>query len=463
MPPLVWRRIPSLLLLVLFLAWPHITGANPLETYGYGSRAISMGGAYSAVSDDFAAAYYNPAGLPQIGDVDLGFGMTFFNTNFNTIQNVVVGETLGGEPIIGDVDTSLSDNGGFMGGVSVGLSEDIALGVGFYLPSTHYLARLQTQNQREPNFIWYEKRPKRFALLVSVGARVYKGLHIGAGIDVLFGPEGVVNVRVPVAGEGTVDLALTFRPRIAPYAGLLYKMKNDMSFAIVYKDRKNQGEIDINLNASLESQVLTIPIAGKMESMIFYSPRQVTFGWAWKPGQRFNLALDLAWLQWSQFKDATLDMFVAIGPGGTEVNFQEVLDPGFNDTLLPRVGIEYLAKKWSLFPLADRVELKLRGGYYFQKSPVPEQTGLTNFLDSDSHVFSAGLGFALRDLFGTTRALKLDFHFQFHQLMNREHKKDGEFADLDGDGIPETRVIGYPGYVTGGNIFAGGFTLGTSF
>jgi long-chain fatty acid transport protein len=200
-----------------------------------------------------------------------------------------------------------------------------------------------------------------------------------------------------------------------------------------------------------------------MESMIFYSPRQVVFGWAWKPGERFNLSVDLAWLQWSQFKDATLKMAVAIGPGGTQVNFQEVLDPGFNDTLLPRAGIEYLAKKWSLFPLADRVELKLRGGYYFQKSPVPEQTGLTNFLDSDTHVFSAGLGFALRDLFGTTRALKLDFHFQFHELMNREHRKAGEFADLDGDEIPETRVIGYPGYVTGGNIFAGGFTLGTSF
>jgi long-chain fatty acid transport protein len=422
-----------------------------------------MGGAYSAVSDDFAAAFYNPAGLPQIGDVDLGFGMTFFNTSFNTIQNVVVGETPGGEPIIGDVDTSLSDNGGFMGGVSVGLSEDIALGVGFYLPSTHYLARLQTQNQREPNFIWYEKRPKRFALLVSVGARVYKGLHIGAGLDVLFGPEGVVNVRVPVAGEGTVDLALTFRPRIAPYAGLLYKMKNDMSFAIVYKDKKNQGEVDINLNASIEYPLLTIPIAGKMESMIFYSPRQVTFGWAWKPGERFHVSFDLAWLQWSQFKDATLDMAVALGPGENQVNFQKLLDPGFSDTLLPRAGIEYLAKKWSLFPLADRVELKLRGGYYFQKSPVPEQTGLTNFLDSDTHVFSAGLGFALRDLFGTTRALKLDLHFQFHQLMNREHKKDGDLVDLDGDGIPETRVIGYPGYATGGNIFAGGFTLGTSF
>jgi long-chain fatty acid transport protein len=200
-----------------------------------------------------------------------------------------------------------------------------------------------------------------------------------------------------------------------------------------------------------------------MDSMIFYTPRQVIFGWAWKTSERINLSCDLAWLQWSKFKDATLSMEVKLGPNERQVNFQEVLDPGFNDTLMPRAGIEYLAKKWSLFPLADQVELKLRGGYYFAKSPVPEQTGLTNFLDSDSHVFSLGLGLALRSLFGTTRAIKLDFHFQYHQLMDREHKKDAEFVDLDGDDVPETRVIGYPGYVTGGNIFAGGFTLGMSF
>jgi len=463
--PFLCRRtlLTPLVVLLLALAWADVSAANPLETYGYGSRAISMGGAYSAVSDDFAAVFYNPAGLPQIGDVDLGFGMNFLNSSFNSINGVVVGETLGGDPVIGDVDTNLSDNGGFMGGVAVGISEDIALGVGFYLPSTHYLAKLQTQNQREPNFIWYEKRPKRFALLVSVGARVYKGLHIGVGMDVLFGPLGQVNVNVPLGGEGTVDLALTFRPRIAPYAGLLYKMKNDMSFGIVYKDQKTQGEVDINLNAFITLGEFVTAIAGKMDTMIFYSPRQVIFGWAWKPGERWNVSLDLGWLQWSKFDDATMDMTVKFGVRENDVPFQQVFDPGFNDTFLPRTGIEYLAKKWSLFPLADRVELKLRGGYYFQKSPVPEQTGITNYLDSDSHVFSAGLGFALRDLFGTTRALKLDGHFQYHYLTDREHKKDSERVDLDGDGVPETVVIGYPGYVTGGDIFAAGFTLGMSF
>ncbi len=96
-------------------------------------------------------------------------------------------------------------------------------------------------------------------------------------------------------------------------------------------------------------------------------------------------------------------------------------------------------------------------------SPVPEQDGVTNYMDSDTHVFSTGLAAALLKPFGTTRTFNMNLHFQMHHLTNREHQKDSEMADINGDGIPETRIMGYPGYVTGGQLFAGGFTLGVSF
>src|SRR5438552_4125808 len=34
--------------------------------YGAGARALGMGGAFYAVADDATAAYWNPAGLPQV-------------------------------------------------------------------------------------------------------------------------------------------------------------------------------------------------------------------------------------------------------------------------------------------------------------------------------------------------------------------------------------------------------------
>jgi len=34
-----------------------------VDVYGWGSRATAMGGAFTALADDFSAVYYNPAGL----------------------------------------------------------------------------------------------------------------------------------------------------------------------------------------------------------------------------------------------------------------------------------------------------------------------------------------------------------------------------------------------------------------
>lgn len=46
-----------------------------LDVRGTGARPLSMGGAYTAVSDDAFAVFYNPAGLTQIGDRELSFGI----------------------------------------------------------------------------------------------------------------------------------------------------------------------------------------------------------------------------------------------------------------------------------------------------------------------------------------------------------------------------------------------------
>jgi len=40
--------------------------AAAVDTFGIGSKATALGGAFSAYADDPFATYYNPAGLTQI-------------------------------------------------------------------------------------------------------------------------------------------------------------------------------------------------------------------------------------------------------------------------------------------------------------------------------------------------------------------------------------------------------------
>ena len=54
----------------------------------------------------------------------------------------------------------------------------------------------------------------------------------------------------------------------------------------------------------------------------------------------------------------------------------------------------------------------LKGGYYYEPSPVPDMNGWMNILDSDMNVISCGLG--LDYLLRGVDLLKIEAYFQVH-------------------------------------------------
>ena len=84
------------------------TTAAQFLKIGIGARALAMGGAYSAISNDATALYWNPAGLSLINnneiildhqdwilDVDLDFIGGTFNTPFGTIGAAITAMYMG--------------------------------------------------------------------------------------------------------------------------------------------------------------------------------------------------------------------------------------------------------------------------------------------------------------------------------------------------------------------------------
>ena len=84
------------------------TTAGQFLKIGVGARAIAMGGAYAAVSNEASALYWNPAGLSKINgnqlfldhqdwllDVDLDFAGALFRTPFGTIGAAVSSMSMG--------------------------------------------------------------------------------------------------------------------------------------------------------------------------------------------------------------------------------------------------------------------------------------------------------------------------------------------------------------------------------
>jgi long-chain fatty acid transport protein len=93
----------------------------------------------------------------------------------------------------------------------------------------------------------------------------------------------------------------------------------------------------------------------------------------------------------------------------------------------------------------------VRLGYEFDKSPIPPQTGQTNYVDADRHAFSLGLGVRARELLPELpRDLRLDGHVQLSELPTTTTVKSNP-ADLVGN------------YTAGGTLWNVGVTLAMGF
>lgn len=94
-------KVKSILWIGLFLVCGLMTVAEAQEEIffigeelGVGARAMSMGGAYVGISDDYTAMYWNPAGLGQLRrmEVNIGFAHNKFVNNANFLGNTTKAE-----------------------------------------------------------------------------------------------------------------------------------------------------------------------------------------------------------------------------------------------------------------------------------------------------------------------------------------------------------------------------------
>jgi long-chain fatty acid transport protein len=120
---------------------------------------------------------------------------------------------------------------------------------------------------------------------------------------------------------------------------------------------------------------------------------------------------------------ATLSISLDVGMFNGRFNLpppRKYPPPGFHDTLISRLGVEWRLRDW------PKLAIDLRGGYAYEPTPAPEQIDLSNFADCDKHTFSTGLGVELRRLTAILpRPIAIDLHAALTYLPPRtNHKLD---------------------------------------
>jgi hypothetical protein len=447
---------PSRLLAVAIVLATSAARANPLDTFGFGSRGAAMGDAQAADVSDFSANYYNPAGLVRAKKFEIALG--YFRATQDLYTN---GQNNNVDPVSGIV------GGLVLPGKILGIP--VAFGLGLHLPDDR-LSRVRSLPQGQPVWELYDNRNQRVYLAANIAIEPFPWLQIGGGLSFMASTTGTLDI----SGEANIfsvdqsqvrhEVDASLDAIRYPQVGARVALGKRAALAVVYR---GQFALDLNLTASLLGEIATGSAPGeglttaiytlKTSSINAFLPQQLVVGGSFLPVDRLKVDIDFTWVNWSAYVSpvANLDVTLNIPPpaGGWPAGITPPTVPAaapivplvMSDRIVPHIGLEWRALergKWRGF---------LRAGYSYQKSPVAPQTGVTNYIDRDRHEMTVGVGFQVdKPVAILPGDLRFDLHAQLHVLPFSVTTKTDP-SDLVGD------------YSAGGYIWNLGATMAVGF
>jgi len=407
----------ALAALTILTAACTIASANPYDIFGNGGRANGMGWAYTAVADDVSACYYNPAGLAQIKRLQLEIGYVYAEPHM----------------FIDGQDVGVDKNKGIYIGLGVSskiMERRFTIGADLFVPDQHIMRFLMLPPTK-PLFVQYTNRSHVLAAVVCGGLEIFKWLYLGGGASFMGDNYGGVNFTISERESTTGSLESDIGSVFEPIYGILIKPLPTLNVGFTYREKI---EVDLELPNVIqipeimvfEENSISIISPSKLTllatSYSHFSPTQYDFGISWRPFNFWLLSLDLNYALYSEFSNPSPYTYVELEGGLGELFPIEESpyppDPKFEDILITSFGTEFrpLSRKY--------IDIDLRAGYTYRPTPVTDYSTTLNFVDSNEHIISTGLGLTFKNLLKILpRPLSLDLYYKHHILERRKIKR----------------------------------------
>lgn len=397
----------KILLTVLFclVVLNPFVRANGFNLNSLGTKAMSMGGAFVGLADDFSAIFWNPAGLARFKQKYFGFnGVDIIPSG---TYNLSVGP-------VSFVDAK-TERKHYLAGLAayyLPVSENVVAGIGLYTPSELGVkwdgADFQSLTFDSPYRL--ESKIGMVTIAPGIAFDIHETLSVGASLNVNYGtfairtqvgdPEldtdlGQYTEKLNGWGVG-VTLGTLFKPSEMLSIGATLRTPSKMSFS---------GEVEIP-SLSVLGKIPGNPLYGTDVASETTMEREVTWPWwvalgvAFKPLEGLTLTGDLQWTQWS-----SIDVLESMFDDSLWSSIIESERPMFwKDVLQVRFGAEYRLNTFAF-----------RGGYYWDPSPAPDRTMNILLPSFDFHVLTGGFAYTLD-------GLQVEFGIEY--LMGKERKVD---------------------------------------
>lgn len=406
-PPFSPKNLPQSSLTIALIACainlllPYEAHAGFFDFFGIASRDISLAGAATALTDDPAAAFLNPAALTQRKVVQLSASFV------GMLPSVTITQPPQNNPTASADDSLTARDPNSQSGISIGalfpfggkINHRIALAFILYIPTSHVLA-IDSLDPQTPRWYRYHSALDRLHLAASIAYEPIDGLSLGIGFQALAALDGNISVDLDLINDqiDRRDLRVTLINKAALIAGIHTSPGLGLRLGLSYRSPLDLT-YDIPLRFNLGADAfLDLHIQGSD----LYTPHTTTLGIALDLSQHLLpqlpllFSLDLKWSLWSLAPDPTMRVTV-FGDGAllSSLGLSDILSfdsgrsppAGFRDTWSLHLGSEYTPLPW----------LTARAGYAWCQSATAPQSGPTSYLDSDAHQLALGVGFSFPD------------------------------------------------------------------
>jgi len=344
----------------------------------HGARAMAQAGAFAARANDLSAMFFNPAGLSFQRGFQIMMGATLITpsysfygpSNLNSNQRWDMNSNLFFPPNLYVANTWTD---GTLKGFAAGIGVLTPFGLGTEW-ADDWVGRSVTR----------ETELQTFYVMPTVSYAVNHWLSFGVGGNVVFSS---VRMRRAVTNfDPELDLVLdgSGDPAFSWNAGMIVKPMENVSLGFSYRA---ETAIDFTGTANFNPpQQLASLFPGGDVSTSLTPPATWFAAVAWSPVRDFDVELDFQGIQWSSYDKLEVDFKVNRdnSPGVAQSNL--TMPKEYENAYIIRLGAEYR------IPMLG---LAFRGGYLYDRNPVPDRSLEPSLPDSDRHGLNVGIGISI--------------------------------------------------------------------
>lgn len=433
------RRLQCLLGFSAAVFFAQTASAGVFNYIGYGARNQALGNSTVAAPTDGFSQAYNPALMAEQQGVVFSASVEGATTSFAPISNVLTDTTTLGAATntIGSPDMSTRDTFVFAIGYEAPLNpaagRPVHFGINVVVPIQRVF-EIDTPDMFLPEYSMYRSDTQRLVPGITLAKRLSDRFSLGLGANFFLVQGSSTRARLPTGGESTQNLTTEIDTGIAPMVGLLYDVAEHWKLGVNYRGNQNY-QTQLNVDTQLNPGTGPTDILFTGNTSVAFDPDMFLLGGSYSDDlDTYTAAARLE--LWNGYSGAAMILNFQSFSG----SFSQTVPPSpFHDIIAIQTGYEH-----------RYLHSRLRFGYVYDPTPVPDQSGQTNIVDSDKHEFSAGYGWKW-DHWLMDGKLNVDICAFYDYLVPKTVTKTN------------SAFIGAPGYSIGGSIFGYGATATREF